>query len=139
MITFLRGLFLVILASMLWVTTWASLQCPLFGVPRAVATHPWFIATMFDAYWGFITFFVWVACKQTSWVARVAWFLAIIALGNIAMSSYCLAELFAVPRDGRLADVLTARRTGPGWLGLGLALLGVGITVAAALHPAPAP
>jgi hypothetical protein len=137
MITFLRGLFLVILAAMLGVTSWASLQCPLFAVPRAVATHPWFIATMFDAYWGFITFFVWVAYKQTSWVARVAWFLAIIALGNIAMSSYCLAELFTVPPGGKLADVLTARRPGPGWLGLGLALLGVGITVAAALRPAP--
>jgi hypothetical protein len=139
MITFLRGLFLVILASMLAVTSWASLQCPLFSVPRAVATHPWFVATMFDAYWGFITFSVWVCYRQTSWVARIAWCLAILALGNIAMSSYCLAALFGIPRDGKLADVLIARKAGPGWLGIALALLGVGITVAAALHPAATP
>jgi hypothetical protein len=137
MITFLRALFVVILASMLAVTTWAGLQCPLFGVPRAVATHPWFIATMADAYWGFITFFVWVCYKQTSWTARVAWLLAILALGNIAMSSYCLAALSEVPRDGKLADVLVARKAAPGWLGIALAALGIGVTVAAALAPHP--
>jgi uncharacterized membrane protein YczE len=137
MITALRALFVVILGSMLWVTTWASSQCPLFGVPRAVATHPWFIATMFDAYWGFVTFFVWVCYRQTSWVARIAWFLAIIALGNIAMSSYCLAALTQAPRDGSLSEVLVTRRAGPGWLGIALAAVGVGITVAAtfASHP----
>jgi uncharacterized membrane protein YczE len=138
MITALRALFLVVLASMIWVTTWAGLKCPLFSVPATVATHPWFVATMFDAYWGFTTFFVWVCYKEASWTSRVAWFVAIMALGNIAMSSYCLAELSQVPRDGRLSDVLTARRRGPGWLGAALALAGVAVTVAAALgsHPA---
>ena len=139
MITFLRALFLVILASMLWVTTWASMQCPLFSVPRAVATHPWFVATMFDAYWGFITFFVWVCYRQTAWTARIAWFFAIVALGNIAMSSYCLAALLAVPVNGKLSEVLVARKAGPGWLGIVLAAAGVGITVAAALHPSLGP
>jgi hypothetical protein len=138
MITALRALFLVVLASMVWVTTWAGLKCPLFSVPAPVATHPWFVATMFDAYWGFTTFYVWVFYKEASWTSRVAWFVAIMALGNIAMSSYCLAELSQVPRDGRLSDVLTARRRGPGWLGAALALTGVAVTVAAALgsHPA---
>jgi hypothetical protein len=137
MIPFLRVLFVVILASMLAVTTWAGLQCPLFGVPRAVATHPWFIATLFDAYWGFITFFVWVCFRQTTWTARIAWLVAILALGNIAMSSYCLAALSGLPKDGKLADVLVARKAGPGWLGIVLAVIGVGVTVAAALAPHP--
>jgi Protein of unknown function (DUF1475) len=129
----LRFLFTVVLLSMLWVTTWAGLQCPLFAVPRAVATHPWFIATMFDAYWGFTTFFVWVCFKQVSWTARIAWFVAIMALGNIAMSSYWLSELYGVRPDGKVADLLTARRTGPGWLGIALAVAGIAVTVAAAL------
>ena len=134
MISFLRGLFLVILAAMLAVTTWASLQCPLFAVPRPVFTHPWFLATMADAYGGFTTFFVWVCYKQTSWLARGAWFLAIMLLGNIAMSSYCLAELCRTPRDGRLADILVTRRDGPGALGLGLVALGAAVTVGAWLR-----
>jgi len=131
MIWFLRFLFAGVLGSMLWVTTWASLQCPLFGVPRDVFTHPWFIATLFDAYWGFITFFVWVCYKQTSWIARAAWFVAIMLLGNIAMAAYCLSELSALPRDGRLADLLGLRREGPGVLGLILAALGAVIIVLA--------
>ena len=138
MIIALRVLFTAVLLSMLWVTAWAGLQCPLFAVPRAVATHPWFIATMFDAYWGFTTFFVWVCFKQATWTARIAWFVAIMALGNIAMSSYCLSELFMVRTDGKVSDVLTARRGGPGLLGIALALAGVAVTVAAALVPGPA-
>jgi hypothetical protein len=127
MILFLRGLCLVVIASMLWVTSWASLQCPLFAVPREVFTHPWFVATLFDTYWGFTTFFVWVCYKQTAWSARLGWFVAIMLLGNIAMSAYCLDELFRVPVSGKVSDVLVARRDGPGGLGLALAALGVAV------------
>ena len=125
MILFLRGLFLVVLASMLWVTSWASLQCPLFAVPRDVLSHPWFIATLFDAYWGFTTFFVWVCYQQRSRLARTSWFVAIMLLGNIAMSSYCLAALVRIPRDGQLGDLLARRHDGAGALGPALAALGV--------------
>jgi Protein of unknown function (DUF1475) len=131
MIACLRVLFAVVLASMLAVTTWASLRCPLFAVPHPVATHPWFLATLADAYWGFTTFFVWVCYKQTSWVARGGWFFAIMLLGNIAMSSYCLAELCRVPREGRVAEILTARRDGPGVLGRALAGLGLAVALGA--------
>src|SRR4051794_530918 len=117
MIVFLRILFVVILLSMLSVTSWASYRCPLFAVPSDVAGHPWFIATLFDAYWGFVTFFVWVSWKETSSLARAAWFVAIMLLGNIAMSAYCLAELFRVPASGDLVQVLTNRRSGRGILG----------------------
>ncbi len=127
MIVFLRGLFLVTLISMLAVTGWASAQCPLFAVPHSVAAHPWFLATLADAYWGFVTFFVWVAYKQTAWSARGAWLVAIFLLGNIAMSSYCLRELFRVPAQGPLADVLTARRPGFDWLGTALAAAGAAV------------
>jgi hypothetical protein len=139
MIIALRALFLVVLASMIWVTTWAGIQCPLFAVPPSVLGHPWFIATMFDAYWGFTTFYVWVCYKQQSWSARIAWFLAIMALGNIAMSSYWLAELWSVPSDAKLSEVLVARRPGAGILGILLAVAGVGVTVAAyaASHKGP--
>ena len=36
MIIFLRALFLVVIASMLGVTTWASLHTPIFAIPRGV-------------------------------------------------------------------------------------------------------
>ena len=127
MIFFLRAFFLVVLVSMLWVTSWASLHCPLFAVPRDVFEHPWFIATLFDAYWGFLTFFVWVCYKETSALGRLVWFVAIVLLGNIAMSAYWLAELFRTPAAGKLADVLVLRRTGVGKLGPTLATLGLAV------------
>ena len=109
MITALRLLFTVVLVSMLWVTSWATMQCALWDTPRAVATHPWFIATMFDTYWGFITFYCWLAYKERSWVAKVLWFIAVMLLGNIAMSIYILIQLFRVPATARLEEVLLRR------------------------------
>jgi hypothetical protein len=123
----LRLLFGIVLASMLWVTTWASLRCPLFGVPREVYAHPWFIATLFDAYWGFVTFYVWVCYKEKTWPARAAWIVAIMLLGNIAMAAYCLAVLFRASGDTPPADLLTRRHTGTGVLGPVLALVGVAV------------
>ena len=124
----LTGLFALVLVSMLAVTSWASLRCPLFAVPHPVATHPWFLATMADAYWGFVTFFCWVAYKQTRWSARAAWLLAILALGNIAMSAYCLSELIEEPKDAPLSELLTRRRDGPGILGICLVSAGIAVT-----------
>jgi predicted permease len=128
----LRILFFVVLGSMLAVTSWASWQCPLFAIPGDVAGHPWFIATLFDAYWGFLTFYVWVVFKQTAWVARAAWLVAILLLGNIAMSLYCLAELWRASAAGGLREVLTTQRAGAGVLGpvlavIGLAVVGLGV------------
>jgi hypothetical protein len=127
MIIFLRVLFLVVIASMLAVTTWASLHTPIFSIPRDVFTHPWFIATLFDAYWAFIAFYVWVAWKEQSAAARIGWFVAIIALGNIAMAVYMLRELFAVPADGPLDPVFTRRNAGSVLLPVLLGAAGVGV------------
>jgi hypothetical protein len=112
MIIFLRILFVVVIASMLAITGWASLQCALFAIPREVFTHPWFLATLVDAYWAFIAFHVWVAWKERSLAARVLWFVAIILLGNIAMAAYLLRELFGVSAQGPLDPVFVRRNPG---------------------------
>ena len=127
MILFLRALFIVVIASMLAVTGWASLHTPLFAIPREVFGHPWFIATLFDAYWAFVTFYVWVAWKEQSLAARLLWFVAVIALGNIAMALYFLRELFGVPAQGPLDAVFTRRNPGTILLPALLAAGGVGI------------
>jgi hypothetical protein len=127
MILFLRCFFIVVLASILGTTLWAASQCPLFSIPREVVTHPWFIATLVDAYLGFLTFYVWVFFQQTAWLSRLTWLVAILLLGNIAMAIYCLVALFRVPLSASLATVLTTRtdRTGP--LGPILAAAGIGV------------
>ena len=106
MIWFLRIIFLFVLVTMLCATGWASWQCALWKMPQALVTHPWFIATLFDCYFGFLTFYAWVFYKETGWCARIAWLVAILLLGNIAMSGYMLITLFRLPADARIAQVL---------------------------------
>jgi hypothetical protein len=109
MIWTLRLLFLAILVGMLSVTTWASLQVPLWEIPREVGGHVWMIAALTDAYFGFLTFYCWVAYKVRSWGARLGWLIAILLLGNIAMASFMLIELFRVPATASVREVLLRR------------------------------
>jgi len=114
-IIFLRALFVIVLASMLWVTSWASMHQALGAFARgAVIRDPWVIATLFDAYWAFIAVFIWVAWKEQSLAARVLWFLSLIALGNLAIASYMLAQLFRVSASApdALTTVFTQRQPG---------------------------
>lgn len=111
MILTLRIFFVLVLVSMLGVTSWASTQCALWAIPKTVSGHPWFIATLFDAYWGFLTFYCWVVYKEPSVVARASWLIAILLLGNIAMAIYMLIELFRVPITGNIEAVVLRRKT----------------------------
>jgi hypothetical protein len=113
MILFLRFLFIVVIGSMLWVTSWAGLKQSLGDFARsATFRDPWVIATLVDAYWAFITFYVWVAWKEQSLPSRVLWFISIILLGNLAMAVFMLRELFAVPVAGSLNNVFARRNLG---------------------------
>jgi hypothetical protein len=107
----LKLLFLGILAAMLWITIRASLQQPLWeSFPDfEFVKHPWPVATLYDAYCGFITFYAWVFYKERSWVSRIGWFVLVMGLGNIAMSIYVLIQLFGL-KDGEPAESILLRR-----------------------------
>ncbi len=111
MILFLRFAFAGVIVAMLCVTSWASSVVALWNMPHEVAMHPWFIATLFDTYFAFLTFWLWLAWKERAWLPRVAWLIAILLLGNIAMAAYMLIQLFRLPRTASL-DQLLARRNG---------------------------
>ena len=127
MIVALRVFFVIVLASMLAVTTWASLHTPLFSLPREIYTHPWFVATLVDAYWAFLAFYVWVAWKEQSLAARLLWFVAIVLLGNIAMALYMLRELFAISAGDPLDTVFSRRNPGRVALPAGLTAASVAV------------
>lgn len=130
MILFLRALFIVVFASMIGVTTWASLFQPLGDFVRSPTFRdPWVIATLFDAYWAFIAFFVWVAWKEQTLAARVLWFFSLIALGNLAIAAYMLAQLFRVSATApdALTTVFTQRQ--PGRLALPATLTALSIAI----------
>lgn len=128
MIWFLRLLFLGVIVAMLWATTTASLNQSLGDFARGpVIRDPWVVATLFDAYLAFLAFFVFVAWKERSLVARGLWFVALMLLGNFAIAAYMLRELFAVPADGPLDDVFTRRN--PGRIGLAGGLTAAAVAV----------
>jgi hypothetical protein len=105
----------LILAVMVGVSIWATAQLPiqaaiaaLVADPRA-GTHPWFIATLFDTYFAFLWFWLWVAYKETSPGTRVLWLALIFALGNIAMAAYVLLQLRRLPADTPVEALLLRR------------------------------
>ncbi len=124
MILFLRLLFIVILAVMTWGTVRASLAQALFDIPPEVTGNPWFQVTLFDAYFAFLTFYVWVAWKEQRLAARILWLVVLLLWGNFAMATYMLRELFRVKEADGLGPVFTERR--PGHLALPVVFLALG-------------
>lgn len=104
----LKILFAGILIYMIVMTTWASLHKSILLSPDEFSwVHsPWAVATLFDAYFGFITFYAWVFYKETRWTARMVWFVLVMGLGNIAMSSYVLIQLFKLRPEQAASDIL---------------------------------
>jgi len=69
----------------------------------------WFQATLLDAYFGFLTFYVWVAWKERTLLRRLIWFVLIMALGNLAMSAYVILQLVRLPPGSRPQEILIQR------------------------------
>ena len=107
--TFLKFLFGFIFVWMVVATIRTSLQVSLWDSWRGFSANPWAVATLYDAYGGFITFFVWVAYKERGASGRVLWFVLIMGLGNIAMSAYVLRELFRLPVGEKVESILWRR------------------------------
>jgi hypothetical protein len=106
--TALKLLFATILVAMLAVTTKASLEQALWDWQGLVREPDrwWTIATLADAYFGFLTFYAWVFYKETRGAARAGWFVAIMLLGNIAMAVYVLRALARLRDDEPLERLL---------------------------------
>jgi len=106
---FLKFLFTLILLAMLAITTMASLDRGVFQALGDLWTDLWFKATLMDAYFGFLTFYVWVAYKERSNRARILWFILIMCFGNIAMAIYVLIQLFRMTPDEPMETLLTKK------------------------------
>ena len=105
----LKMLFGAIFLWMCVMTVRTSLAMSLRDAWDSYARNPWAVATLWDAYFGFLTFFVWVCFKERRGFARVLWFVLIMALGNIAMSAYVLIQLFKLKEAEPASAVLTNR------------------------------
>jgi hypothetical protein len=84
---------------MVAITIRTSLQQNLWSALPAFAASPWSMATLYDAYFGFITFFCWLAWREKSLGVKLLWFVFIMVAGNIAMSMYVLIQLFGLKSE----------------------------------------
>jgi hypothetical protein len=109
--TALKILFSCIFLSLLVYTAWASTRQSVlhWGGLTSAPDRYWTRATLMDAYFGFLTFYVWVFYKESRWLPRIAWFVAIMLLGNMAMSAYVLLQLFRLRADQAAREILSAR------------------------------
>ncbi len=104
--TGLKLLFAFVLLGMLAVTTIATLDRGVFEAAADLWDDPWFRATLADAYFGFLAVYVWIAYREGSWGRRVLWFVLLMGLGNIAIAIYVLIQLFRLPPDAKVPDLL---------------------------------
>jgi Protein of unknown function (DUF1475) len=104
----LKIIFGAIFIWMIAMTSYVSMHKPLWlaGSEFSWSRSPWAVATLFDAYFGFLTFFVWVCFKERGLLAKVIWFVLVMCLGNIAMSGYVLLQLFKLRWDEPLSNLL---------------------------------
>ncbi len=106
MIRTVRWFAWIVLLTMVGVTTWASMHCALWMIPPDIIRHPWFIATLADTYWAFLTFYLWVFYKERHALPRVAWLLSILLLGNLAMAIYLLVQIAKLPQGAGFEALL---------------------------------
>ena len=107
LIALFAAIFMVMIAVTLWAASHSSLLDP--AVRAAFNAQPWAIATLFDAYCGFITFFVWVAFRERGLGVKILWLVLVLLLGNIAMSCYVLLQLFRLKPDEPLTSLFAPR------------------------------
>lgn len=89
----LKILFGAIFLVMLWINLKAAFAMNILASFPLFGANPWAVATLYDAYCGFLTFYVWVAYKERTLWAKGLWFVLVMGLGNLAMSIYMLKEL----------------------------------------------
>lgn len=102
----------VVFLALVAVSVWATGKQPIMaaiadlGAQPGGGNNPWFIATLFDAYFGFLWFWLWIAYRERSLLARIVWLPLVLLLGNIAMASYMLTVLWRLPSGATARDVL---------------------------------
>jgi len=107
--SFLITLFGSIFIWMIVLTVQTSLKMPIWDAFATFGDNPWAVATLWDAYFGFLTFYGWVAWKENATSSQILWFILVMALGNIAMSLYVLIQLFRLKPDHTPSHILCSR------------------------------
>lgn len=99
--TFLTFAFSAVFLAMTWATVTASLDRDVFTAGAELWADPWGRATLFDAYFAFLAVYLFIAWRERSHLARGGWLIALLTLGNFAISAYFLLALWRLPKGAR--------------------------------------
>jgi len=102
----LRVVFASIAVVMLAVTIRTSLMEPVWIALPRILQDPWTVATFYDTYFAFLTIWIWMAYKEKTWPSRILWLVLVLTLGNIATSLYILIQLYRLPKNAPIQDLL---------------------------------
>ena len=108
--TFLYVAFSAVLAAMLWVTVTASLDRSVLQAAGEIWSDPWGKATLFDAYFAFLTVYLWIAWRERGWARRILWLVLILTLGNFAIAAYFLIALYRIGPGGSWTEIFERPR-----------------------------
>lgn len=118
---------ILVLVAMTWVSWRACVEPTITSLPQyahlagkegvhvfigyiTVCSEPWGLATMFDAYFGFLAFWLYLAWRERTWVSRISWLIALLFLGNFAIAGYALVCLWQTPATADLTQTFFTRR-----------------------------
>lgn len=108
---FVAIFFGLVLVVMIGVTTVASLDRGIFVALDDLWPDLWFRATLADAYFAFLTVYLWVAWRERTITARVSWFVAFMGLGSIGIALYVLTRFLPGKLDVSPCAPSTFRET----------------------------
>jgi hypothetical protein len=97
----LAGIFILMIA----VTSWATAQESVVAGFWHLIEYRWNLATLADAYCGFLTFFLLVMYRERGFFKRAGLLILILLFGNIAMSAYLLYALWKIGPNAQLPDL----------------------------------
>ena len=102
--------------SLVGVSIWATGHVSIVPAINDLLVNPaanynaWFVATLFDAFYAFGWFWLWIAYKEASTAARIIWLLLVLSLGNMAMAVYALIQIAKLPANATVEDFLLRRK-----------------------------
>jgi hypothetical protein len=107
--SFLQLFFIFVLVVMSYGTVVASMDRNVVSAFQDLWHDPWFKVTLYDTYFAFAVFYLWLFYKESCFLKRILWFVLLFLLGNFTIAIYMLIQLSKMKDQDSLNSLLTRR------------------------------
>jgi hypothetical protein len=95
-----------LLASLAALCVWAAAEQGVTAALAQMAGERWGLTTLVDLYTAFFSVWLWIAWRERSLSARLAWAVLIAGLGSMAIAAYVLLALRRLPAGAGASALL---------------------------------